>query len=115
MTHGPVGLTALDRRHLGVRRAADVPDDAVGETVRLRGLRPLSEVGIANELDALPRDVSGDHVRARRGDRPRHEVIRRLLRHGVRERKRELVQELRVRSGEAEGHGARAVVRHDSA
>ena len=104
-------MTSLHRL---VRRAADREDDRVRVAVRLRRLRPLVEVRVAHEPERVLRPVARDQYGpvAGSGCVP-------LSRSGVPagttvgERKRELVQEVRVGCDEMEGDGLRGVVGDD--
>ena len=97
-----IGLAVLDLRDLGLDAEAELLHDRVGEPVRLRVLGPLLEVRVADDLHLLLRRVLNPLVRA--GSRGRDvQVLRgRVRRKDVRERDRELVEELGVAFGQVE-------------
>ena len=47
----PVRSAVLDRADFSLGRAPDPPEDSIGVSLRLRGMRPLVEVGVAGEAD----------------------------------------------------------------
>ena len=72
---GKVGLPTLHRRHGGSWVVQQCEHDLIREAVRTRDTRPDVEVRIANERECPLRDVALDHVRARRRDRARAQVV----------------------------------------
>src|SRR4029078_8596970 len=104
----------LDQRRPAPRVEPGAKDDAVRETVGLRGPRPEAEGRIAAEADLAIRDVSADRVWAGGGERGARLAARGPGRHqvGVRERERE--QELRLGDAEVERHRVLAVVGDDA-
>ena len=110
----PVGLAILDLSHLGLSRETELLDDHVGVAVRLRVLRPLLEVRVADELDLFVRVVLDELVRPRPRRRDLNFLVRRAGREDERKRNRELVEELRVALRQVERDRSLRVVDDDS-
>jgi hypothetical protein len=108
---GEVRAPAQDRVDDRIRADAELPDDLVGVTVGLGGLRPLAKPEVAYEAQLVPRPVGGNPVRA--GSRQRTGTDR--SRRGVGGDdvcvgERELVEQLWVGPAQAQGDRAAPVV-----